>query len=231
MRAVILAGGEGRRLRPYTTVLPKPLMPLGNQPILETVVKQLARDGYTDLTFAVGYLSQLIEAYFGDGSKFGVNIDYSHEDKPLGTVGPLKLIDGLEDNFLVMNGDILTDLDYGDLMAKHKASDAVATICVYQKDVPVSLGVLDLDDNDEVTGYTEKPTLHYTASTGIYCFKRDVLEHIPDDQRFDLPDLVLKLIAEQKRVFAYRFAGKWLDIGRPEDYEQATDEFERGGFL
>ncbi len=230
MRAVILAGGEGRRLRPYTTVLPKPLMPVGNTPILETVVRQLKRDGFGRLTIAVGYLAQLIEAYFNDGSRFGIAIDYSFEDRPLGTVGPLTLIDRPDDDFLVMNGDILTDLSYADFMAAHKARGAIASICVYQKDVLISLGILDLNENDEVIGYTEKPTHHYIASTGIYCFNPAVIDHIPKGQRFDLPDLVLKLMAEGQKVWAYRFDGKWLDIGRPEDYEIAADEFEKGGF-
>lgn len=230
MRAVILAGGEGRRLRPYTTVLPKPLMPVGNTPILETVVRQLKRDGFERLTIAVGYLAQLIEAYFSDGSRFGIAIDYSFEDRPLGTVGPLTLIDRPDDDFLVMNGDILTDLSYADFMAAHKARGAIASICVYQKDVLISLGILDLNENDEVIGYTEKPTHHYIASTGIYCFNPAVIDHIPKGQRFDLPDLVLKLMAEGQKVWAYRFDGKWLDIGRPEDYEIAADEFEKGGF-
>ena len=231
MRAVILAGGEGRRLQPYSTVLPKPLMPVGNAPILETVVKQLERDGFDRLTIAVGYLAQLLEAYFGDGSRFGVTIDYSFEDRPLGTVGPLTLVERPDDDFLVMNGDILTNLSYARFMAAHKAKGAIASICVYQKDVPISLGVLDLSENDDVIGYTEKPTHHYIASTGVYCFKPAVIEHIPKGRHFDLPELVLKLIAEGQKVWAYRFDGKWLDIGRPEDYEIATEEFEKGGFL
>ncbi len=171
MRSVILAGGEGQRLRPYTTILPKPLMPVGSQPVLEIVVRQLRRSGFNHLTFAVGYLAGLIQAYFGDGGRFGVTIDYSIEHEPLGTAGPLSLISPPSDDFLVMNGDILTDLDYAQLMKAHKASGAIATLAVFQKPVPISLGVLELDDDDHVIKYTEKPTLHYLVSTAIYCFK------------------------------------------------------------
>jgi len=230
MRSVILAGGEGQRLRPYTTILPKPLMPVGAQPVLEIVVKQLRRSGFNHLTFAVGYLAGLIQAYFGDGARFGVTIDYSIEHQPLGTAGPLSLISPPGDDFLVMNGDILTDLDYALFMKAHKASGAIATLAVFQKPVPISLGVLELDDDDHVIQYTEKPTLHYAVSTGIYCFKPEILTYLQENARCDLPDLVITLLAAGKDVRAFRFDGYWLDIGRPEDYETAVAEYEKGTF-
>lgn len=223
MRAVVLAGGEGRRLRPYTTVLPKPLMPVGDRPILERVVNQLRDAGFDRLTFAVGYLAELIRAYFGTGDRFGVAIDYSFESTPLGTAGPLGLIEPPEDDFLLMNGDLLTDLDYADLMARHREWGAVATLAVFLKEVPISLGVLDVDETGLVTGYTEKPTLSYPVSTGIYCFRPEVLRHVERGVRLDLPDLIRRLMAVGEQVRAYRFDGYWLDIGRSEDYETALD--------
>ncbi len=230
MRSVILAGGEGQRLRPYTTILPKPLMPVGAQPVLEIVVEQLKRAGFDHLTFAVGYLAGLIQAYFGDGSQYGVRIDYSIEHECLGTAGPLSLIDPPDDDFLVMNGDILTDLDYTRFMDAHKASGAIATLAVFQKPVPISLGVLTLDDDGRVTKYTEKPTLHYPVSTGIYCFKPEILECLRQNTYYDLPELVNDLLAAGKEVRAFRFDGSWLDIGRSEDYEIAVAEYEKGTF-
>lgn len=226
MRAVILAGGQGQRLRPYTAVLPKPLMPLGDRPILERVVEQLRDHGFTELTFAVGYLAELIRAYFGDGERFGVAIDYSLEAEPLGTAGPLGLIAPPGDDFLVMNGDVLTDLDLAGFMAAHRRSAAIATLAVFQKLVPISLGVLDIDDG-LVTAYTEKPTLSYPVSTGIYCFRPDVLRFIERGRRLDLPDLVRALVAAGEEVRAHPFDGYWLDIGRPEDYQEALDALER----
>ena len=233
MRAVILTGGEGRRLRPYTTVFPKPLMPVGERPILEIVVGQLHDAGFTRLTFAVGYLASLIQAYFNDGSRFGVAIEYSLESLPLGTAGPLSLIDRPDEDFLVMNGDILTDLDYSRLMEHHKASGAVATLAVFQKEVPISLGVLELDDSGAVTHYIEKPCLRYPVSTGVYCFRPMVLDVLEKNTRLELPDLIRTLIARGDSVQAYEFEGYWLDIGRPEDYEAAiallrTDDSIRG---
>jgi NDP-sugar pyrophosphorylase family protein len=231
MRAVILAGGEGRRLRPYTTVLPKPLMPVGENPILEIVVRQLHRAGFDHLTLAVGYLASLLQAFFDDGSRFDVKIDYSFEDEPLGTAGPMSLLDPPPaDDFLVMNGDILTNLDYANLMADHKSSGAMVTVAVFIKPVPISLGVLELDDQDHVSGYIEKPTMHYPVSTGIYCFRPEVLQFLERGKRCDLPTLILRLIEAGETVRAHRFDGYWLDIGRREDYEVAVEEHAKGTF-
>lgn len=227
MRAVILAGGVGRRLQPYTTVLPKPLMPIGDVPILEVVVRQLRHAGVIDITMAVGHLAELLMAYFGDGSKLGVRIRYSREAQPLGTAGPLALVERTGQPFLVMNGDLLTTLDYRALWDWHRDRQAIATLTTFQRDVKVDLGVIETDGRGWVCGYIEKPTYHYTISTGIYIFEPAVLDHIPAGQRMDLPDLVLKLLSVGQRVAAYPFAGKWLDIGRLDDYERAVAEFEQ----
>ncbi|MCR9114370.1 MAG: sugar phosphate nucleotidyltransferase [Rhodobacteraceae bacterium] len=225
MKAIILAGGEGKRLRPYTHVLPKPLMPVGGRPILELIVGQLREKGFDDLTFAVGYLASIIQTYFDDGSRFGVDISYSLEEKKLGTAGPIALIERPTEPFLVMNGDILTSLDFGAFMQAHKESGAIATLAVFQKDVPISLGVLELNDRKEITGYIEKPTLHYPVSTGMYCFNPDIYDYIPKNEYFDLPDLVLKLVAAGEKVLGFEFDDQWLDIGRPSDYEAAEELF------
>jgi len=226
MKAVILAGGKGRRLAPYTTVFPKPLMPIGDIPILEVVVRQLARAGCKEITMAVGYLAELLMAYFGDGAKWGVQIHYSREEQPLGTAGPLSLVSGLDETFLVMNGDLLTTLNYRALWEHHAASGALATLATFQRDVKIDLGVVETDAG-WVRGYIEKPTYHYTVSTGIYVFEPDVLQYIPRQKRMDLPQLVLKLLDTGQNVAAYPLDGLWLDIGRHDDYERATAEFER----
>lgn len=229
-RAVILAGGLGTRLRPYTTVLPKPLMPVGDRPVLDVVIRQLHRDGFDHITIATGYLAELIEAFFRDGERYGVAIDYFREEVPLGTVGALALLGGLDEDFLVMNGDVLTDLSYGELLEAHIASGAAATIAVHRKEVQISLGVLGFDDPaapDRLTNYYEKPRIDYEASMGVYCFSPRVLEHIEPDVRLDFPDLMLRLVAAGELVLGARRDAFWLDIGRPEDYEEAQEAFER----
>ncbi len=225
MRAIILAGGKGTRLLPYTTVIPKPLMPVGERPILEVIIRQLKHNGFSQVTMAVGYLAELVEAYFRDGKKYGVEIDYSREDKPLGTIGALSLIDGLDKTFLVMNGDVLTNLDYDQLVTFHNENNAVATIATYNKEVKIDLGVLEMDESFELKNYLEKPTLRYHVSMGIYVFEPEILELIEPNGYLDFPDLVLSLIKAGKKVFAFPFDGYWLDIGRHEDYELAQEDF------
>ena len=226
MRAVILAGGKGSRLLPYTTVIPKPLMPVGNKPILELIVRQLKRYGFSRVTMAVGHLAELVEAYFGNGQKYGIDIDYSREDEPLGTIGSLCLIDGLDETFLVMNGDVLTDLDYLKLLDFHKKQQAVATIGTYNKDFNVDLGVLEMDEYSRLKQYIEKPTLKYNVSMGIYVFEPEILSFIKPNAYLDFPDLILSLIEAGKEVVGFPFDGYWLDIGRHEDYVRAQEEFE-----
>jgi NDP-mannose synthase len=229
-RAVVLAGGLGMRLRPYTTVLPKPLMPVGDRPILDVIVRQLRRHGFERLTIVTGHLAELIEAFFGGGERFGIAIDYYREENPLGTVGALRLLEGLDENFLVMNGDVLTDLDYAVFLDRHVAGGAAATIAAHVRDVQVSLGVLQFDDQrdgDRLTGYVEKPKYHYEVSMGVYAFSPHVLGFIEPGRRLDFPDLILRLLDAGETVRAVRSESYWLDIGRHEDYETAIEEFER----
>jgi NDP-mannose synthase len=233
MRAVILAGGKGARLAPYTTVLPKPLMPIGEMPILEIVIRQLERHGFNDLTLAVGYLAELLMAYCGDGSKFNVKLGYSREEKPLGTAGPIALVPDLHDTFLVMNGDLLTTIDYSAMLRYHRERGALATIACYQRDVKIDLGVIEVSADNWVENYIEKPTYHYAVSMGIYLFEPEILKYIPQYQHLELPELVTKLMKNGQRVNVFNFDGYWLDIGRHDDYERAIEEFSahRGDFL
>ena len=228
MRAVILAGGKGQRLRPYTTVLPKPLMPIGDMPILEVVLRQLKRAGITRVTMAVGHLAELLQAFFADGRRLGLDIDYSIEDRPLGTVGPLTLIPGLEDakTFLMMNGDVLPTLDYGALIRRHVDSGAAATIATYRREVKIDFGVIETNSDERLTGYVEKPSFDYRVSMGVYCFDARVLRLLEHAVYRDFPDLVKSLIAAGEPVLSYGFDGYWLDIGRPDDYATAIEEFE-----
>ena len=226
MKAVILAGGKGTRLAPYTTVLPKPLMPVGDMPILEVVLRQMAHYGFKDVTLAVGYLAELLMAYCGDGSKFGVQIDYSREEQPLGTAGPIALVSNLDETFLVMNGDLLTTLDYGEMYRYHKERGAIVTLAAYEREVKIDLGVIDIDVDNWVKDYIEKPTYQYSVSTGVYIFEPQVLDYIVFDQHLDLPDLMLRLKSQGHAINVYRFDGYWLDIGRHDDYELAMQEFD-----
>lgn len=227
MRAVILAGGKGTRLLPYTTVLPKPLMPIGDMPILEVVIRQIKRYGFTEITLAVGHLAELLEAFFGDGRKFGVKIDYCLEDEPLGTAGPLSMIEDLTETFLVMNGDVLTTLDYSELLRFHQLHKGIATIGTFKRSVKIDFGVIEKGDAQEVKGYVEKPVLDYLVSMGVYIFESRVLKYIKHKQRLDFPDLVKMLIVNKEKVVAYPFDGYWLDIGRHDDYGRANEEFEK----
>ncbi len=227
MKAVILAGGRGTRLIPYTTILPKPLMPIGDRPILDIVIQQLRHHGFTDITLAVGYLAELLMAYFGKGERLGVKITYSREEKPLGTAGPLSLIPDLTDRFLLMNGDVLTALDYSDMLIHHQAGGSIATVAIYPRDVKIDLGVVEYDDQCRLTNYTEKPTHHYRVSMGVYVFEPGVLDFIHPNERLDLPDLMKRLMAAGETVNCYPYDGYWLDIGRPDDYQQAVADFEQ----
>jgi len=233
MRAVILAGGKGTRLAPYTTTLPKPLMPIGDMPILEIVIRQLQKKGFDDITLATGYLAELLMAYCGDGSKFDVKIDYSREEQPLGTAGPIALVPNLNQTFLVMNGDLLTTLDYSAMLEHHRKRGALATVAIYQRDVKIDLGVIETDADGYVANYIEKPTYHYSVSMGIYIFEPEILKHIKPNQRLDLPELVLGLMRDGHKVNTYAFDEYWLDIGRHDDYAVAVEEFtkHRDAFL
>jgi NDP-sugar pyrophosphorylase family protein len=229
MRAVVLAGGLGMRLRPYTAVLPKPLMPIGDRPVLDIIVRQLKRAGCTRITISTGYLAELIEVFFGDGGKYGIAIDYFRESEPLGTVGSLALIDDLDQDVLVMNGDIITDLDYARMFGDHRASDAAVTIATCVREVEIALGVPQLDGGDgtRITGFVEKPRIDYHASMGVFCVSPRAVAHIEPSERLHLPDLVLRLIDRGEIVRAWLSKDYWLDIGQHDDYEQAVAEFER----
>ncbi len=225
MRAIILAGGKGRRLAPYTVTFPKPLVPVGDMPILEIVIRQLASSGFDHITLATGHLAELLMAYFGDGSKWGVRIDYSREDQPLGTVGPLGLIDDLPETFLVMNGDILTTLRYDTLYNYHQSSQADLTIACHRCNIHVDLGVIEFNGQHEVTGYREKPTIPYDASMGVYMFQRSVVESFVSGRSIDFPTVVAQLVSRQANVKVFLSECLWLDIGRPSDYEKASQIF------
>ncbi len=228
MKSVILAGGKGTRLLPYTTVLPKPLMPVGPMPILEIVLRQQYFYGVRDVTLACGHLAELIEAYLHRHPlSQRMKIRYYVESKPLGTAGALRAIPGLDETFLVMNGDILTTINYAALVAQHKQSGAALTIAVTQKKIKIELGVLLIDDKKHVVGYDEKPIKQFPASTGIYVYEPRVLQHMRPDEPLDFPTLVLRLIAAGETVAAYTTDEFWLDIGNKDDFERAGEEFEK----
>lgn len=228
MHAVVLAGGKGVRLRPYTTRLPKPLVPIGDKcSILDIVLCQLAQQGFSDVTLAIGYLGNLIRAYVGDGSRWGIQIDYASEDIPLGTIGPvLQILDHLPEDFLVMNGDVLTDLDYAGLLAEHASSGAPLTVATYQRQVRIDFGVLTTLEQ-RVIGFTEKPTIDYRVSMGVYGLSRRTLKRYPPGLPLGFDDLMLDLLAREEPPQEHPCEGYWLDIGRPDDYDRANAEFDQ----
>lgn len=227
MKAVILAGGKGARLAPYTKILPKPLMPIGEMPILEIILRQLKRFGVEEVILTVGHLSGLLCAFFQEGKRLGLSIHYSFEEKPLGTAGPLSLINGLDDTFLVANGDVLTTLDLGALVDTHKSRGAIATIASHVRHERVDYGVIQANAEHEIVDYIEKPTNEFLVSMGIYVFEPQVLSYIQFNEYLDLPDLVLKMIKAGELVLSYPYPGYWMDLGRIGDYEQAVNDFEK----
>ena len=226
-RAIILAGGKGIRLRPYTVMLPKPLMPLGDYPILEVIIRQLATAGFDHITLAVNYLSEVIRSFCGDGSRWGVHIDYSRENEPLGTVGPLGLIDDLPEDFLVMNGDILTNLDYRHLYEQHLFQGSECTVAAYERSLHSEFGLLETDATGELLAYHEKPRQTQLVSMGIYVMSRSVVPMIPPSQPYGCDRLLNELIRQGRPPQVEVHDGYWLDIGCPEDYRRAVQEFGR----
>jgi NDP-sugar pyrophosphorylase family protein len=226
MKAVILAGGKGTRLYPYTTVFPKPLVPIDDKPIIEILLRQLKAHGVTSVIISVGHLAELLMTFLGNGEKIGIPIEYVREDEPLGTVAPLTLIDDLPDQFFLMNGDILTNLNYRDLYEFHVRNQCALTVATYQKQVKVDLGVLATDPEDRIIDYFEKPTYTYHVSMGVYVLRKEVVQYIPRNEYYDFPTLVKALLGMNAKVMSYKFDDIWLDIGRPSDYDEAQHIFQ-----
>jgi NDP-sugar pyrophosphorylase family protein len=227
MKAVILAGGKGTRLKPYTSVIPKPLVPVGEKAILEILTGRLKKSGVDEIYICLNHFAGIIKAYFGDGSKFGIRIHYSEEDQPLGTVAPIKLIPDLPENFLVMNGDLLTDMDFGELFDYHLHYGAQLTVSTYQRKNKIDFGVIEVDPlKQEATGFREKPEYTFDVSMGVYVMSRQVLQFIPENKPFGFDDLMLTLLEKKQPVKIFPYSGYWLDIGRPDDYEKANEDID-----
>jgi NDP-mannose synthase len=226
---VILAGGRGTRLAPYTSVLPKPLMPVGDQSILEIVVGQLAACGVSRINLCVGYLAHLIRAVFDHRAHDDVTISYVYEEEALGTAAPLRLVEGIESTFIAMNGDVLTTLDFRDLVHYHRAQGNMLTIATHDRSIKIDYGMLHLDGGSRVKGFEEKPEILSPVSMGIYVMEPEVLNYIPEGTTFDFPELVQAVLADNAPVGAYRYGGMWFDIGRADDYEQAVAAWSRNG--
>jgi NDP-sugar pyrophosphorylase family protein len=223
LRAVILAGGKGTRLMPFTVTFPKPLVPLGDSPVLEVLLRRLVRFGVTDVTLTLGHLAELIKAYLDHHHTLArqLRLSYVEEEQPTGTAGSLALVPGLDRTFLVLNGDLLTNIDLNALVRFHQERRAVLTIATHTREIKIDLGVLEYDQNHQLTAYREKPTNRYHVSMGIYVYEPAVLEDIEPGRYLDFPDLVLRLLARGRRVCAYPADCLWLDIGRPDDYARA----------
>ncbi len=230
-RAIILAGGKGTRLKPYTISLPKPLVPVGEMPIIEIIIRQLANAGFDHITITVNHMADIIRAFCGDGSKWNVKIDYSLENKPLSTMGPLKLINDLPENFLIINGDVLTDLDLGKFYDEHVSEKNIFTISAFAREQKVDYGVLESGKDNKLIGFLEKPTNYYNVSMGVYMASNKILEYIPEDQFYGFDHLMLDLIKMNNPATVRLFSGYWLDIGRPDDYEKACNDFEENGLV
>ena len=227
VQAIVLAGGKGTRLRPYTTSLPKPLVPVGDYPVLEIIIRQLKRSGFRDIKILTGHLAELIEAYFKDGKRWGVHIDYVREEVPLSTAGGLALINDLQENFLVINGDTLTTLDYGELFRFHLKKGGIATISMQKQKVKMDYGVIEMAPDFLLEDYIEKPTHQLLVSMGVNVFNARCKKYIRRGEVIGMPDLMLRMKKQGEKIFCYLSDCFWLDIGRVEDYQIAQDEFRR----
>ena len=224
-QAIILAGGQGSRLQPYTTIVPKPLLPVGNYPILEILIRQLKRFSFTRIVISVGHLSGLIEAYFGSGVKWGVDICYVQEDSPLGTAGAIKLVKHVEENFIVMNGDILTDIDMLGLLRSHICQKVISTIVIKHRNIKSDFGEIEINEQNELISYTEKPEHQSFASIGMNVFNARARSFIKMNENIGIPDLVARFKAAGERMFCYQTHGIWLDLGRLNDLQEAQGVF------
>lgn len=225
MKAVILAGGKGTRLAPYTTVLPKPLMPIGEKPILDIVIRQMISNGFNDIILSVGYLAELIMAYCGDGRKYGVKLRYIKEDKPLGTAGPISLIPELNETFLLINGDILTTLNYSRLWKFHKRNKGLLTLAIQKRSVKIDFGVIDSLEINKIKRFVEKPVMEIYVGMGICVLEPEVQKYIQYNKKIDMPEVINRLLDDKKPVYAYISRNYWADIGRPDDYKRAVEDF------
>lgn len=225
-RAVILCGGKGKRLKPFTTVFPKSLMPIGELPILEIVIKQLSKFKFNHITLAVNHQARMIETFFGDGSKWNVKIDYSLESKELSTMGPLRLINDLPENFLVMNADVLTDLNFKNFFDAHVKNKNIFTISSHSRTENIDYGILEINSKSNLKKFSEKPNEKYLVSMGIYALNNTILNYIPKNRKFGFDDLMISLIKKKIKVSVKNHKRYWLDIGRPKDYSEAIEVFE-----
>jgi NDP-sugar pyrophosphorylase family protein len=231
MQAVILAGGKGTRLAPYTLVFPKPMLPVGGQPIIETIVRQLAYFGFDEIVISLGYLGEMIKLFFLDKTKIpaGVRIRYVEEQRQLGTAGAIGIIDGLEEDFLAINGDILTTLNFKDFYDFHLGKKALLSIAVGVKQITLPLGILELNGTDQISKFTEKPTYEFLDNIGVYMYNKATRKYIPHNERLDLNILVERMLSNAENVCGYRSSDPyyWIDIGQHGDYERANEEFEK----
>lgn len=227
MQTVILAGGKGTRLNPYTSILPKPLVPVGEYPILEIIIRQLKNYGVRDLIISTGHLAQLIESYFGDGGRLGVKIRYVREEKPLGTAGAIGIIKGLERNFIVMNGDILTTMDYRKLFNFHLVKKGIATIGVVKRLIKDEYGVIKIGKALDLEDYIEKPTHAFHISMGVNILSAGCKDYINKEESITMPELFLRMKKSKEKIYCYESGDFWLDIGMVEDFQIAQDEFNK----
>jgi NDP-sugar pyrophosphorylase family protein len=227
IRVIVLAGGKGARLKPYTATIPKPLMPIGEMPILEILLRRLKLFGFEKITLSVNHMANLIKTFFGDGTQLGLDISYCMEDKPLGTAGPISLVEELTEVFIVMNGDLLTTVDYEAIVKNHMETHATATIGIFPREVQIDFGVLEVGEGDELLAYFEKPKIGYLVSMGINVFNKSVLKFIPRGEYLDMPTLMMRLKKAGAPIQTFRSDCEWYDIGRPDDYEMAISAFER----
>lgn len=226
MQAIILAGGKGTRLKPYTTLIPKPLVPIGGEmPIMEIIIRQLSHFGFDRITISLNHLSHLIRAFFADGSRWNVKIDYSIEEIPLSTIAPLGLIKDLSEDFLVVNGDVLCDINYAEFFNYHLAKKNKVTVATFKRNAQIDFGVLEYDKDRAITAFREKPTYHFDVSMGVYCINRCIIDTIPKNQKYGFDNLMIDGIRQNARYGVFPFDGFWLDIGRPDDYDYCNENY------